>query len=92
MEEIARYIDGTLSDRDVHGREVEFNRIPGSGRDVNGVWSFDYQIKLYGQISLITISVFATDRCPTCHGVRTVNFEQANGWDEPCPKCQDPHP
>lgn len=26
-------------------------------------------------------------RCSMCHGVGTVNFEQANGWDEPCPKC-----
>jgi len=27
------------------------------------------------------------NRCPMCHGVGTVNFEQAHGWDEPCPKC-----
>lgn len=26
-------------------------------------------------------------RCQMCHGVGTVNFEQANGWDEPCPRC-----
>lgn len=25
--------------------------------------------------------------CPMCHGTKTVNFEQANGWDEPCPNC-----
>lgn len=28
-------------------------------------------------------------RCKTCHGQRTVNFEGAQGWDEPCPECKD---
>lgn len=26
-------------------------------------------------------------RCPMCFGEGTVNFEQAHGWDEPCPSC-----
>ena len=26
-------------------------------------------------------------RCPLCHGRKLVNFEQAAGWDEPCPRC-----
>lgn len=30
-------------------------------------------------------------RCQMCHGIGTVNFEQAHGWDEPCPKCQPQH-
>jgi hypothetical protein len=29
-------------------------------------------------------------RCGLCHGARTVNFEQAHGWDEPCPRCSAP--
>ena len=28
-----------------------------------------------------------TSRCTLCHGSKTVNFEQANGWDEPCLRC-----
>lgn len=30
------------------------------------------------------------NRCPMCHGVGAVNFEQASGWDEPCPRCAIP--
>lgn len=28
--------------------------------------------------------------CTFCADTRLVNFEQASGWDEPCPKCTDP--
>lgn len=43
----------------------------------------DYQINefLKGLIAYI-------NRCSMCHGVGEVNFEQANGWDEPCPTCR----
>jgi len=26
-------------------------------------------------------------KCTFCHGDGTCNFEQAAGWDGPCPKC-----
>ncbi len=29
-------------------------------------------------------------RCSLCHGSKTVNFEQASGWDDPCPRCATP--
>lgn len=61
MEDIARYIDGTLHDRDVHPRGTSFRRIPGSGREECGVWKFDFEITHQGQTSLITVSVSATE-------------------------------
>jgi hypothetical protein len=60
MEDLARYIDGTLSDRDVHHRDVEFKRIPGTGREESGVWKFDYQVTFQGHATLITVSVSKT--------------------------------
>lgn len=31
-------------------------------------------------------------RCSLCHGTGEVNFEQANGWEEPCPRCTETNP
>ncbi|WP_332690028.1 hypothetical protein [Devosia sp.] len=60
MEDIARYIDGTLQDRDVHARDVEVRRIPDTGREEGGAWKFDYEIKFHGQVSLITVAISPT--------------------------------
>jgi hypothetical protein len=61
MEDIARYIDGTLQDRDVHPRDVTVERVPGTGREETGVWKFDYRISHFGTVGLITISIAATE-------------------------------
>lgn len=57
IEDVARYIDGTLQDRDVHTRDIEFTRVPGSGRDVPGGWACDFDILFQGQRTRISISV-----------------------------------
>lgn len=37
---------------------------------------------------LVNATINLEEVCSMCHGQGTVNFEQASGWDEPCPKCR----
>lgn len=60
VEEIGRYIDGTLQDRDVHTRDVEFARVPGSGRETDGGFACEFDVVLHGQQTRVTVCVTPT--------------------------------
>jgi hypothetical protein len=60
IEEVGRYVDGTLQDRDVHTRDVEFTRVPNTGRDVDGGWACDFDVLFQGRRIRITVGITAT--------------------------------
>jgi hypothetical protein len=57
LEDIGRYVDGTLQDRDVHTCDVEFTRVPGSGRETGDGFSCDFDVLLQGKRARVTVSV-----------------------------------
>lgn len=62
IEELGRYIDGTLQDQDVHTSDVSFERIPGSGREVPAGWACDFDVLYRGKRTRITVSTTAADQ------------------------------
>lgn len=56
IELLGRYVDGTLQD-DVHPDDVEFTRVPASGRAVPQGWACDFDTLLHGTRTRITITV-----------------------------------
>jgi hypothetical protein len=60
IEDVGRYVDGTLQDRDVHPKDVEFVRVPGSGRDIPGGWACNFDVLIHGKHSKVTVSITET--------------------------------
>jgi hypothetical protein len=56
IEDLGRYVDGTLQS-DVHDRDVEFKRVPNSGRALPDGWACDFDVLFLGQRTRVTVSI-----------------------------------